>query len=29
MIRAAFALLAMYATVWTMAAILLSRIGND
>jgi len=29
MLRAAFALLAMYATVWTMAAFLFSRIGND
>jgi hypothetical protein len=29
MIRAAFALLAMYATVWAMAAFLFSRIGND
>jgi hypothetical protein len=29
MLRAAVALLAMYATVWTMAVFLLSRIGND
>jgi hypothetical protein len=29
MLRAAVALLAMYATVWTMVVFLLSRIGND